>query len=69
MAMGKNRAAKDDAMRGPEEEPALDELLSDPMTKALMASDGVEPRRIKELLIEAQGRYQAAPSGTVRRRH
>jgi len=68
MAMGKTRAAKGEAMCGPEAEPALDELLSDPMTQALMDSDGVEPRRIKELLLEARGRYAAAPSGTARRR-
>jgi len=37
-------------------EPALDDMLSDPMTQALMASDGVEAKEIKTLLVEARAR-------------
>ena len=37
-------------------EPALDDMLSDPMTQALMASDGVEAKEVKTLLVEARAR-------------
>jgi hypothetical protein len=44
-------------------EPALDEMLGDPMTKALMASDGVEAKEVKSLLAEARARSMKRATG------
>jgi hypothetical protein len=44
----------------PQGEPALDDMLNDPLTRALMASDGVEAREIRILLAEVRDRYAAA---------
>ncbi|HEX4111475.1 MAG TPA: hypothetical protein VH020_02980 [Stellaceae bacterium] len=54
-------------MRGNEREPALDEMLTDPMTQALMASDGVDAEKVKDLLAAARRRYGASPSRPRRR--
>ena len=48
-------------------EPALDDMLTDPMTQAMMASDGVAADEVKHLLAEACQRYDAARSGFRRR--
>jgi hypothetical protein len=37
-------------------EPALDDMLGDPMTQALMASDGVAAEQVLSLLAEARER-------------
>jgi hypothetical protein len=65
--MSKTRPAKDQAMRGYDCEPQLEDMLSDPMMLALMESDGVEADEIKNLLTEARERYQA-PTSRLRRR-
>jgi hypothetical protein len=44
-------------------EPALEDMLSDPMTKALMASDGVEAEEVKSLLVEARIRNSRSARG------
>jgi hypothetical protein len=56
-----------ETMRGSECEPALDDMLTDPMTQALMASDGVDAEKVKDLLAAARRRYGASPSGSRRR--
>jgi hypothetical protein len=38
-------------------EPGLDDMLSDPVTQAVMTSDGVAPEEIKSLLLDARRRY------------
>jgi hypothetical protein len=38
-------------------EPGLDDMLSDPVTQAVMASDGVAPEEVKNLLLDARRRY------------
>ncbi|MGH6988496.1 MAG: hypothetical protein ACREE3_01270 [Stellaceae bacterium] len=43
-------------------EPALEEMLSDPMTKALMASDGVDAEEVKNLLVKARDRRSGSTS-------
>lgn len=50
-------------MGGSGYEPGLDDMLNDPVTQAVMASDGVAPDEIKSLLLEARRRY--LPDGTV----
>ncbi len=37
-------------------EPPLSQMLDDPLTRALMASDRVDPGALRELLSEAQPR-------------
>jgi hypothetical protein len=54
-------------MRGSDREPALDDMLTDPMTQALMASDGVDAEKVKDLLAAARRRYSAPASGPRRR--
>jgi hypothetical protein len=44
-------------MGGSGREPGLDDMLSDPVTQAVMASDGVGPEEIKNLLSGARRRY------------
>ena len=44
-------------MGGSGYEPGLDDMLSDPVTRAVMASDGVAPQEIKNLLLDARRRY------------
>ena len=41
-------------------EPPLSQMLEDPLTQALMASDGVDPRDLRELLTAARRRIAAA---------
>ena len=41
-------------------EPPLSQMLDDPLTQALMDSDGVDPRALRELLSEAQQRIAGA---------
>ena len=36
-------------------EPTLPQLLNDPLTRLLMASDGVDPRELRELFAEIAG--------------
>jgi len=51
-------------MRGHDAEPALDDMLNDPMTLALMASDGVAADEVKDLLVDARRRYGDTTSGS-----
>jgi hypothetical protein len=44
-------------MGGSGREPGLDDMLGDPVTKAVMASDGVAPEEVKNLLMDARRRY------------
>jgi hypothetical protein len=44
-------------MGGSGREPGLDDMLSDPVTRAVMASDGVAPEEVKNLLLNARRRY------------
>jgi hypothetical protein len=44
-------------MGGSEREPGLDDMLTDPVTQAVMASDGVAPEEVKNLLLDARRRY------------
>lgn len=53
-------------MRGYEREPALDDMLTDPVTQALMASDGATAEDVKNLLADARRRYRAAGSASRR---
>jgi hypothetical protein len=57
MAAGTNGS---ETMRGNEREPALDDMLTDPMTQALMASDGVDAEKVKDLLAAARRRYASS---------
>jgi hypothetical protein len=41
-------------------EPPLSQMLDDPLTRALMASDGVDPRELHEVLNQARQRIAAA---------
>jgi hypothetical protein len=41
-------------------EPPLSQMLDDPLTQALMDSDGVDPRALRELLSDAQQRIAGA---------
>jgi hypothetical protein len=41
-------------------EPALSQVLDDPMTQVLMLSDGVDPRQLHHLIKEARRRIAAA---------
>ena len=41
-------------------EPPLSQMLEDPLTQALMESDGVDPRELRELLSEARQRIAEA---------
>lgn len=41
-------------------EPPLSQMLEDPMTRAIMASDGVDPRELRDLLSEARQRIAEA---------
>jgi hypothetical protein len=41
-------------------EPPLSQMLEDPMTRAIMASDGVDPRELRDLLREARQRIAEA---------
>jgi len=50
-------------------EPPLSQMLEDPVTQALMASDGVDRDTLKMLLREAQRRIaEAAPTAPRRPR-
>jgi hypothetical protein len=46
-------------------EPPLSQMLEDPLTRLLMQSDGVDPRRLRDLLDEAKQRIAdtRAPRG------
>ncbi|MGH6980048.1 MAG: hypothetical protein ACREFC_02475 [Stellaceae bacterium] len=55
-------------MSGSDREPALSDLLQDPATLALMASDGVAADDVRILLAEARRRYGAGQSTSRRRR-
>jgi hypothetical protein len=59
-------AKRSDIMRNNEREPALDELLTDPATQALMASDGVAAHEVKDLLAAARRRYAGVPASRRR---
>ncbi|HZB90868.1 MAG TPA: hypothetical protein VE397_05460 [Stellaceae bacterium] len=48
-------------------EPPLSQMLEDPLTQVLMASDGVDPRELRELISEA--RQRIAESRPEPRRH
>jgi hypothetical protein len=41
-------------------EPPLSQMLDDPLTQALMESDGVDPRDLRDLLSEARQRIAEA---------
>jgi hypothetical protein len=50
-------------------EPPLSLMLEDPLTRALMDSDRVDPRALRELLCEAKQRIaEAAPEAASPRR-
>ena len=51
-------------------EPPLSQMLDDPLTRALMDSDGVDPRELRALLSEARQRIAEAepPPFPIRRR-
>jgi hypothetical protein len=55
---------RSEAMQGKEREPALDDILTDPVTRAVMASDGVVAEDVKTLLADARRRYDREPSRT-----
>ncbi|WP_157100421.1 hypothetical protein [Rhodoplanes sp. Z2-YC6860] len=40
-------------------EPSIDELLTDPLIRALMAADGVDPDELRALLYSAAERVRA----------
>jgi hypothetical protein len=40
-------------------EPSIDELLADPLIRALMAADGVDPDELRALLCSAAERLRA----------
>jgi hypothetical protein len=40
-------------------EPTLDEVLSDPMVREVMASDGVDPTELETALVEIAGDIRA----------
>jgi len=42
-------------------EPSLDEILSDPLVRSLMKADGIEMRRLCEVLVKAASVLVAAP--------
>lgn len=49
-------------------EPSLADLIGDPLTKSLMASDGVEPETLASLLESVQNRLfggLATPAGQI----
>lgn len=54
-------------MSGSEREPALDDMLTDPTTVALMASDGVAAEDVRNLLADARRRYGGAAPASRRR--
>lgn len=58
---------RSEAMRGHQREPALDDMLADPMTQALMASDGATAEDVRNLLADARRRYRAAAPVSRRR--
>jgi hypothetical protein len=41
-------------------EPPLSQMLEDPLTQVLMASDGVDPGKLRKLLSEARQRIAEA---------
>ncbi len=56
-----------EAMRDYGREPALDDMLNDPVTQALMTSDGATPEDVRNLLADARRRYRAATTASRRR--
>ena len=44
-------------------EPPLSQMLEDPLTHALMESDGVDPRDLREIISEARQRIAEAEPG------
>ena len=42
-------------------EPSLDEILSDPLVRSLMKADGVEMRRLCEVLVKAASALAVPP--------
>jgi hypothetical protein len=57
------------------EEPRLEDVLSDPIVKAVMAVDGVEHRRLRTMLndmgetLARQAKRAPIPSRSLRTRH
>jgi hypothetical protein len=50
-------------------EPPLSQMLEDPLTQVIMASDGVDPGKLRKLLSEAQQRIaEAEPDVTDKTR-
>lgn len=47
-------------------EPPLSQMLEDPMMRALMASDRVDPRELRDLLSEARQRIAEAEPRPLR---
>ncbi|HXZ01014.1 MAG TPA: hypothetical protein VEI03_13515 [Stellaceae bacterium] len=43
-------------------EPSLDEVLADPITRQLMASDGLRPDDVEGVLMDAVRRSKARPT-------
>jgi hypothetical protein len=47
-------------------EPSLSQVLTDPVTQVLMRSDGVDPARLCNLIVEARQRIADADRDVVR---
>ena len=48
-------------------EPSLDEILSDPLVRSLMKADGIEMRRLCEVLVKAASVLTVAQRPAVQR--
>jgi hypothetical protein len=44
----------------PSAEPSIDDLLSDPIIRAVMTADGVDPDKLRDLLRSVAERLQAS---------
>ena len=49
-------------------EPTLDEALSDPVVRAMMRRDGIDPKALRELIEWVQARRALTPKVPRRRR-
>lgn len=48
-------------------EPSLDEILSDPLVRSVMKADGIEMRRLCEVLVKAASALAVPPRPAVSR--
>jgi hypothetical protein len=49
-------------MTKPRREPPIDEILSEPVIRLLMTSDGVDDAKLRRLLVDIDRRRRAAPA-------